>query len=76
MTNVTDEECVSFARECVRLARLTEVPEDRERLLNMAREWMAVAMREKPTKTHPQPDTASVVALAALSLPLLVVGTV
>jgi hypothetical protein len=34
------------ARECVRLAGLAEDPELRERLINLAREWMAMAMRE------------------------------
>lgn len=46
---VSDDECVEYARECVRLAGLVENPELRERLLNMAREWMAVAMHERQT---------------------------
>jgi hypothetical protein len=33
----TNDECVSYARDCVRI---------REQLLNMAREWMAQAMHE------------------------------
>jgi hypothetical protein len=37
MTTI-DDECVDYARECVRLA---------EQLLNMAREWMATAMHER-----------------------------
>jgi hypothetical protein len=60
----------------VRLAGFAEVQEERERFLSMAREWMAVAMHERPTKARPQPDTTSVVALAmACSVPLLVVGS-
>jgi hypothetical protein len=44
----TDNECVGYAQECVRLAGLAEGnPELRERLLNMAREWMAMAMHEQ-----------------------------
>ena len=43
----TDIECVGYARQCVRLAGLAEDPELRERLLSMAREWMAVAMQEQ-----------------------------
>ena len=43
MTTI-DDECVDYARECVRLAGLTDNPELREQLLNMAREWMATAM--------------------------------
>ena len=46
---VSDNECVEYARECVRLAGLVEEPELRERLLSMAREWMAVAMHEQQT---------------------------
>ena len=46
MTTI-DDECVGYARECVRLAGLTDNPELREQLLNMAREWMATAMHER-----------------------------
>ena len=42
----TEDEYVDFARECIRLADRTDDPELRERLLQMAREWMAVAMEE------------------------------
>jgi hypothetical protein len=41
-----DEECISYARECVRLAGLTQDGELREQLLDMARQWMAQAMHE------------------------------
>ena len=41
-----DTECVGYARDCARLAQKTNDPDLRERLLQMAREWMAVAMRE------------------------------
>jgi hypothetical protein len=44
---VTDKECEEYARECVRLANLTTDEIMRERLLQMAREWMAVVMHEK-----------------------------
>jgi len=37
-----------YARECCRLARLTEDPRIQERLLDMAREWMRQAMRGVP----------------------------
>ena len=43
---VTDRECVDFARDCVRLAQSADTPELRERLLQIAREWMAGAMHE------------------------------
>jgi hypothetical protein len=44
---VTDEECVDYAREWVRLAGLTADEEIRGQLLSMAREWMAAAMHER-----------------------------
>jgi hypothetical protein len=47
----TDEECVDYARDCVRLAGLATDPELRERLLQQAREWMAVAMDEEETRS-------------------------
>ena len=50
----TDIECVGYARQCVRLAGLAEDPELRERLLSMAREWMAVAMQENPAGSGAQ----------------------
>ena len=43
----TDEECVGYARECVRLAGLCTDQEVRDQLLEMARNWMAEAMHER-----------------------------
>jgi hypothetical protein len=43
----TDEECVGYARECVRLAGLATDQDLREHLLQMARNWMAEAMHER-----------------------------
>jgi len=53
---VTDQECVDYARECVRLAGMAENdPELREWLIQAARLWMAAAMHEKklPELTAP-----------------------
>lgn len=52
---IAENECVAFARDCVRLAGLAENPELRERLLQMARKWMAVAMHEEKV---PESDSA------------------
>jgi hypothetical protein len=41
----TDNECVEYARECARLARLNN-ERLRDHLLKMSREWMARAMHE------------------------------
>ena len=42
----TDQECVNYARECVRLAELTEDLQLRDHLVKIARAWMATARRE------------------------------
>ena len=56
MSPTPDDDCIGYARECVRLAGLTQDPELRDQLLNMAREWMATAMHEaKAPKTKLRP---------------------
>jgi hypothetical protein len=50
----TDQECVDYARECVRLAGLTKDDlELRDYLLGLARDWMATATHEDKTH-HPK----------------------
>jgi hypothetical protein len=45
---------MEYARECVRLAGLTDDQQIRDQLLNMAREWMGAAMHEgEPTAPDP-----------------------
>jgi hypothetical protein len=51
----SDKDIEGYARECVRLAQLTTDPQIRERLFQMAREWMALAMQEE---NAPEPDSA------------------
>jgi hypothetical protein len=41
----TDQKCVDYAWECIRLAGLADDPEIRDRLMDMARSWLAVAER-------------------------------
>ena len=41
-----DKECLGYARDCERLAGRTDDLELRDLLLQIARDWMAVAMRE------------------------------
>jgi len=43
----TDQECVDYARECVRLAELTKDLQLRDWLLTTAREWMAIASKQR-----------------------------
>ena len=41
------EEFEGFARDCVRLAERADTPELREKLLNLAREWMRAVMEDE-----------------------------
>ena len=62
MASTPDDDCIGYARECVRLAGLTQDPQLRGQLLNMAREWMATAMHEgKVPKTKSLPAQPGVV---------------
>jgi len=47
MRMTKDSDCVGYARDCARLASLTTDEQIRVQLLQMAREWMAVAMHEE-----------------------------
>jgi hypothetical protein len=43
---ITDQDGEVYARECVRLSNLSADQTMRERLMQMAREWMTVVMHE------------------------------
>ena len=43
----TDKEMEQYARDCIRLAGMTDDPAIREPLLKMAREWMEIARGEQ-----------------------------
>jgi hypothetical protein len=51
----TDQECLDFARECVRLAAMTSDQDMRDHLLTLARQWMAAAGRKDRT-AEPEVD--------------------
>jgi hypothetical protein len=51
----SDIDCVDYARDCVRLAGMASDPELQERLLQMAREWMAAAMHENKVPEQKSP---------------------
>jgi hypothetical protein len=55
MTSNTDIDCVNYARDCVRLAGMASDPELQERLLQIAREWMAAAMHENKVPKQKSP---------------------
>jgi hypothetical protein len=58
---VTDDECVSYARDCERLAGLTTDSELRERLLRMARDWMAMSIaRGRGAESQPIETSQSI----------------
>jgi hypothetical protein len=44
MSSGTAKEYEDFARDCVRLANQADSPELRDKLLNLAREWMHAVM--------------------------------
>jgi hypothetical protein len=46
----TDKEMEGYARECVRLAGLTDDSEIRDQLMQMARDWMADAMGQESSR--------------------------
>jgi hypothetical protein len=49
----SNKDCEAYARECVRLANLITDPKLHESLMQMAREWMAVAMHEQKAPDAP-----------------------
>ena len=60
----TDRAMKGYARDCVRLAGMTDDPEVRGPLLKMAREWMETARGEQPrvkriAKARPRASKAS-----------------
>jgi hypothetical protein len=54
---VTDQECLDYARDCVRLAGFANDRDLRNHLLQLAREWMAVARHEEKV---PEPKSLRV----------------
>ena len=58
----TDDDCVAYALDCVRLAGGATTPELREQFLTMARQWLAQAMGENKF-----PLTETEVSVAAAS---------
>ena len=70
------KEFEGFARDCVRLAERADTPELREKLLNLAREWMRAVMEaedsdcaadRRPVATTRRRDPAEVRPLAPLA---------
>jgi len=51
MSSGTAKEFQDFARDCVRLANQADSPELREKLLNLAREWMHAVMDAEDAAT-------------------------
>jgi hypothetical protein len=68
----SDKEMEGYARECVRLAQLADDQQVRERLLQMARKWMAAAMDKK---TFPKSKSSLANGLNHNLSPLIPKGT-
>jgi hypothetical protein len=54
-----DEKCMAHARECVRLAGLTDDQEVRDQLTALARDWIVAARRKKKKKKEEEEDNDS-----------------
>jgi hypothetical protein len=54
MPSGSAHEFEDFARDCVRLAEQADTPELREKLLNLAREWMRAVMDQEDIVTTSQ----------------------
>jgi hypothetical protein len=52
---IADKKMEDYARDCVRLAQIVNDPVIRERLLQMAREWMAAVMHEEKAPESKSP---------------------
>jgi len=58
MSSGSAKEFEEFAQDCVRLAEQADTPELREKLLNLAREWMRAVMTTSPGPTPAVPRGA------------------
>lgn len=54
MSSQAAKEFEEFARDCVRLAERADTPELREKLLNLAREWMHAVMDDEDAESATQ----------------------
>ena len=68
-----EQKCLEYARECVQLAGLSEDQQTRDRLFDMAREWMAAAM--KGHDCDPLAERSRALALQSGSRALVVSST-
>jgi hypothetical protein len=69
-----DEKCLEHARECVRFAGLSEDQQTRDRLFDIAREWMAAAMDGQDCDPIAEPGSRAL-ALQSGSRALVVSST-
>ena len=70
----TDKECVDYARECVRLADMTNDPQMRQQLLQLADDWMAIAKNKKGDRASDLESQSNVVAMPGSGMPQDVTG--
>jgi len=61
-----DEKCMAHARECVRLAGLTDDQEVRNRLIALARDWIVAARKEEEEEEEKDDDSKVLVFPSAV----------
>ena len=61
-----DEKCMAHARECVRLAGLTDGQEVRDQLIALARDWIVAARKEEEEEEEKDDDSKVLVFPSAV----------
>jgi hypothetical protein len=51
---LSPEDCLRFARECEDMSKIARHPENRERLIEMAAAWRALAKMAEQNQTPPK----------------------
>jgi hypothetical protein len=57
---MVDKKSMAHARECVRLAGLTDEQEVRDQLIDLARDWIVAARRKKKKKEEEENNDSNV----------------
>ena len=61
-----DEKCMAHARECVRLAGLTDDQEVRDQLIALARDWIVAARKQEEEEEEEDDDSKVLVFPSAV----------
>ena len=60
VSSMVDKKSMAHARECVRLAGLTDDQEVRDQLIALARDWIVAARRKKKKEEEEEDDDSNV----------------